>query len=45
MKRVPFNANEKDESRLEDLTKKLGITVTAVIREAIRDMHKKEIGK
>jgi len=45
MKRVPFNANEKDEARLNDLAKKLGITMTAVIREAIRLLHKKEITK
>lgn len=45
MKRIPFNANEKDESRIADLTRKLGITVTAVIREAIRLLHKKEIAQ
>lgn len=45
MKRIPFNANEADESRLNDLAKKLGITITAVIREAIRLLHKKEINK
>jgi hypothetical protein len=42
MKRIPFNANEKDLARLTALTKSMGFNTTAVIREAIRRMHKTE---
>jgi predicted DNA-binding protein len=42
-KEVHFHATDVDEKRLAELTKKLGTTLTAVIREAIRLLHKKEI--
>lgn len=41
-KRIEFRANDSDVSRLTVLSKKLGITITAVIREAIRYLYKKE---
>jgi hypothetical protein len=42
-KEVHFRATEIDRKRLSDLIVKLGTTLTAVIREAIRQLHKKEI--
>lgn len=42
-KKLLLGLTEIDVSRLSDLTKQMGLTITAVIREAIRLLHKKEI--
>jgi len=42
-KPLHFRATEVDLKRLTELATKLGTTITAVIREAIRLLHKKEI--
>jgi predicted DNA-binding protein len=42
-KEIHFRATDTDQKRLTDLIAKLGTTLTAVIREAIRLLHKKEI--
>lgn len=42
-KQIHFRATDVDVKRLAELMEKLGTTLTAVIREAIRLFHKKEI--
>lgn len=43
MKRHSFDANEVDESRLNELKDKLKLTFAAIMRDAIKLLHKKEI--
>jgi lysophospholipase L1-like esterase len=43
MKRHSFDANEVDESRLSELKDKLKLTFAAIMRDAIKLLHKKEI--
>lgn len=45
MKRIEFNANDADMTRLEALKEKNKTSFTALIREAIKLLHEKEIGK
>lgn len=43
MKRINFRATDKDVALIDALKNRLGLTLTAVIRQAVRLLHKKEI--
>lgn len=40
---INFRSTESDDQVIADLQKKTGLTVTALIRQALRLLHKKEV--